>query len=97
MGIEECFALVLGEELDMSKGLIHHQKFKEHAQDPDFEAKCLYVGDGKRDMQLAQSYGVIPVGITQNISAQELREAGASYTIDRLQELPLLLHQLEHS
>ena len=52
---------------------------------------AVFVGNGKSDMLAARAAGVMPIGITNTYSAEELKKMGAEKTINDLSELEALL------
>lgn len=53
---------------------------------------AVLVGDGKSDIEMARSKGVLSVGVGSGLSTRpELEALGADYTIDSVKDLPALI------
>lgn len=61
----------------------------------EFSEKCFWVGDTPHDIILAKSLGIYPIGITNTLEAEILKEAGAKEVIKHWEELPDLLKVLK--
>lgn len=61
----------------------------------EFSEKCFWVGDTPHDIILAKSLGIYPIGITNTLEAEILKEAGAKEVIKYWEELPDLLKVLK--
>lgn len=53
--------------------------------------KFFWIGDTPHDIILAKSLGIYPIGITNTLEAEILKEAGAKEVIKHWEELPALL------
>ncbi|MDP3057625.1 MAG: HAD family phosphatase [bacterium] len=87
-GILEYFELVLGAE-KTPKGLEHYAEFAQYCHEniKNFAAKAFLVSDGPNDMALAQKAGIFAIGITNTVSADKLKSAGANLVIKDFNEL----------
>jgi len=57
--------------------------------------EAIFVGDGVNDMECARSSGVVAVGLLTGVSmSDELIDAGASYIITQMSDLPKLIIQM---
>ncbi|MEK6846180.1 MAG: hypothetical protein AABY26_05445, partial [Nanoarchaeota archaeon] len=65
--------------------------------DVEFFSRAFYVGDGPADMRYAKEHGILAIGITNTVSGEKLKEAGAEHIIERLEQVLPLLEQLELS
>ncbi len=91
MGLLPYFTLILGQGDGIDKGRQHLQMFKEDSGDSGFEMRAVYLGDGPKDMEYARDFGIMAVGISTTLPERKLRDAGAHYVIDSLEQfLPLI-------
>ncbi len=97
MELKQYFTLVLGQSPGMEKGSQHLHKIQEHSQNAEFFSRAFYLGDGPADMRYAREHGILAIGITNTVPAEKLKEAGAEYIIEKLEQMLPLLEQLELS
>jgi phosphoglycolate phosphatase len=58
-------------------------------------SRVVLVGDGKSDIEMARSAGVLSVGVGSGLSTRsELEALGADYTIDSVRDLPALMRSI---
>lgn len=95
MGLLSYFNLILGQGDGIDKGSQHLSLFKDHSGDVYFEKYGVYLGDGPKDMEYAREFGIVAVGISTTLSGQKLRDAGAQYVIDSLEEFLPLVKRIE--
>ncbi len=60
----------------------------------DFRKTVVFVGDGKPDMELAKRLGIVGIGRIGTTDSKSLEQAGASYIVTALTELPEILEKL---
>lgn len=85
-GILGFFEMLAGREIPKSK---HIPLFAKHANKSlrDFCSQAFYVGDEPEDMIIGARYGLHRIGITNTLSSEMLKEAGAQEVIDKLSYL----------
>jgi phosphoglycolate phosphatase-like HAD superfamily hydrolase len=77
----------------IKKGEGHIKKFYEFVKKQknidfgEFLEGSLYLGDGLTDMKIAKRYGILAIGITNTLAGQRLRESGADYVIDKIENV----------
>jgi len=81
-------SLVLGGD-EIPKGTGHIKKFAEFAGKSfeDFCKSSIIIGDGTNDMRIAKKLNIYSVGITNTVSAETLKRAGANEVIEVISEL----------
>lgn len=87
-GILEYFELVLGAE-KTPKGLEHYAEFakKTGISLQKFASQAFLASDGPNDMALAQKTGIFAIGVTNTVSDDKLKSAGADVVISSFNEL----------
>lgn len=97
MELKQYFTLILGQSEGLEKGPQHLYRMKEQSKDQEFFSRAFYIGDGPADMRYAKEHGILAIGITNTVPAEKLKEAGAEYIIEKLEQMLPLLEQLELS
>jgi len=95
LGLLQCFTMILGADILPKKE--HPSRFAEFSGKDlkDFCENSFWVGDTTHDMILAKSFGIYPIGITNTLPLEILKEAGAEKVIKEWEELPDLLKVLK--
>lgn len=97
--IDQYFEVVIGSELDGS-GCAKEEVVEEaiirlgvHSMDEEKRhCCCAMIGDRKFDIQGAKAHGLTGIGVSFGYAAEgELKEAGAEYIVDTMEELEILL------
>lgn len=88
--IFEYFELVLGAE-KILKGLKHFNQFANFCglNPQKFASQAFLISDGPNDMALAQKAGIFTIGVTNTVSTEKLKSAGADLVIKNFNELSL--------
>ncbi len=86
--IDKYIDCVLGGD-KIPKGQAHIREFAKFTGSPltDFCKNAFYVGDGTRDMEIAKEAGLFASGITNTVTEEKLKAAGAKIVIKRSDEL----------
>lgn len=73
----------------IDKGPAHIEEFAKHLDvlPVEFAMNAFFCGDGERDMEIASTTGLYPVGIAGTVSAERLYGAGAKRVVDRIGDL----------
>lgn len=88
LGLYYYFVRIIGSD-ERPKGPEHIHVFAESVgmSVPEFCTRAFLVGDGPSDMMLGQQMRLYTIGITNTVSSEVLRRAGAEETIDSLYRL----------
>ncbi|MFH0978659.1 MAG: HAD hydrolase-like protein [Candidatus Woesearchaeota archaeon] len=92
--IKEFFNERLGSGSRTGNKGIGHTRFIRENYGLDSQP-IVFVGDERPDMELAREAGILPIGITNTISREDLIKAGAVDTIQSHYELPYLIRNME--
>lgn len=86
--ILQFFSLILGSE-KIPKGPRHIEEFSKFCNVPlkHFSRSAFLCGDAAHDMEIAKEAGIYPIGITNTVSSDRLRSAGASTIIKNFKDL----------
>lgn len=86
--VDKYIDYVLGGD-KIHKGQAHIREFAKFVGFPlaDFCKNAFYVGDGTRDMEIAKEAGLFAIGITNTVTEEKLKAAGANAVIKRSDEL----------
>ena len=90
-GLSNYFDLILGTDL---RFISKNEHFNEVGKiwRPD---EVFFIADGLEDMRIAKKFGFYSIGITSNHSQKDLKDAGASETVDTLfQTLTLIKEKI---
>ncbi|MEK7627031.1 MAG: HAD hydrolase-like protein [Patescibacteria group bacterium] len=86
--IKHFFKYIMSSE-KIPKSAAHIEKFIELTGDTkeEFCKRAFFVGDTKKDMEIAKECGIYAIGITNTVSAEKLKMFGANAIIKDLSEL----------
>lgn len=85
-GLTKYFDKILGTNEKYPSKREHFQEILS-TQKPD---NLIFIADGTEDMKVAKEFGAITIGIPTNHSEGELSNAGARYTCDLSQAVPII-------
>ena len=87
-GIKHFFKCVMSSET-IPKSAAHIEEFIKLTGDTrdEFCKKAFFVGDTKKDMEIAKECGIYAIGIANTVSAEKLKMFGANAIIKDLSEL----------
>lgn len=95
--IEEYFTVVVGSELDGTRGRkeeVVEEALRQLKESKSKGCGTVMVGDRNFDIFGGKRYGLVTVGVTFGYAKEgELEEAGADYVVDTVEELGRLLLQ----
>lgn len=95
LGAAALFSDILGSGgLVGAKGIEHSNYIRSKYIIP-FPSQILYVGDERHDMSSARTAGIIPIGVTNSISAEELYDAGAQLVIGNITQVSGVIKGME--
>lgn len=100
-GIDVFFRLMLGTDYhipNMVKGEGHFEVICQELdlKRKEFQTNSILIGDGEYDMKIAKEAGILAAGRRTNDNGRKLKHAGATFLIQNLEELILIL-QSQHS
>jgi len=95
-GLAKYFRLLLGTDYNvpaMTKGEGHFRIIQEELRlsPVEFSTNSALIGDGRHDMEIARRAGIIAIGRITDNNANDLREAGATFLVNTLDQLVQIL------